>query len=157
MPLITLFSAPKPFANPHIAMIQRNAIKSWTLLPDVEVILLGEEVGLAEAALELGVKHIPHVDCNAGGIPLISSMFQLARENSASDLLCIVNTDMILMPDFVGAALESSSLLLSNRQQAVGLQKFVLLSQRWDLNVTQPIDFTTNWQEKLRNTVHATG
>jgi hypothetical protein len=43
MSLITLFSAPKPFTDPHIAMIQRNAIYSWTLLPDVEVILLGEE------------------------------------------------------------------------------------------------------------------
>ena len=63
-------------------MIQRNAIKSWTLLPDVEVILLGEETGLAEAARELGVKHISNVERNANGTPLISSMFQLARENS---------------------------------------------------------------------------
>ncbi len=46
MSLITFFSAPKPFTDPHIAMIQRNAIKSWTLLPDVEVILLGEETVL---------------------------------------------------------------------------------------------------------------
>src|SRR5215208_5174352 len=63
MTLITLFSAPKPFTDPHIAMIQRNAIKSWTLLSesDVEVILLGEETGLAEAARELGVKYIPNV------------------------------------------------------------------------------------------------
>jgi hypothetical protein len=60
MSLITLFSAPKPFTNPHIAMIQRNAIKSWTLLPDVEVILLGEEEGLAEAAHELGCKAYRH-------------------------------------------------------------------------------------------------
>ena len=43
MPLITLFSAPKPFADPHIAIIQRNALRSWTLLPDVEVILLGKK------------------------------------------------------------------------------------------------------------------
>jgi len=61
MAFITLFSAPKSFTNPHIAMIQRNAIRSWTLLPDVEVILLGEEVGLAEAAKELGVKQ-GHID-----------------------------------------------------------------------------------------------
>ena len=74
MPLITLFSAPKPFTNPHIALIQRNAIKSWTLLPEVEVILLGEEAGLAEAARELGVQHIPHVERNANGVPLISSV-----------------------------------------------------------------------------------
>ena len=81
MTLLTLFSAPKPFVNPHIATIQRNAIKSWTLLPDVEVILLGEEAGLAEAARELRVRHLPNVTRNASGTPLISSMFQLARES----------------------------------------------------------------------------
>jgi len=147
MPLITLFSAPKPFTNPHIAMIQRNAIKSWTLLPDVEVILLGEETGLAEAARELRVKHIPNVTRNESGTPLISSMFQLARENSNSDLLCIINADMILMPDFIGAA-----------QQAVKLKdKFVLLSQRWDLDVTQPLDFSNVWENRLRSTIHNQG
>jgi len=147
MPLITLFSAPKPFTDPHIAMIQRNAIKSWTLLPELEVILLGEETGLAEAAKELGVKHLPTVARNESGTPLISSMFQLARENSNSDLLCIINADMILMPDFVEAA-----------KQAIKLKdKFVLLSRRWDLDVTQPLDFSNSWEEKLRNTVYASG
>src|SRR5512139_4033714 len=104
MPLITLFSAPKPFTNPHIATIQRNAIRSWTLLPDVEVILLGEETGLAEAAHELGVKHLPNVARNEAGTPLISSMFQWAREYSDNQLLCIINADIILFPDFVEAA-----------------------------------------------------
>jgi hypothetical protein len=150
MSLITLFSAPKPFTNPHIAMIQRNAIKSWTLLPDVEVILLGEETGLAEAAGKLDVKHIPHVQCNANGTPLISSMFQLARDagqRSRSDLLCIINADMILMPDFIEAARRSHMLR----------DKFVLLSQRWDLDVTQPIDFTEGWQDRLSSIVHQQG
>ena len=158
MPIITLFSAPKPFTNPHIAMIQLNAIKSWTLLPDMEVILLGEEGGLAEAARELGVKHIPNVARNESGTPLISSMFQLASDNSHSDLLCIINADMILMPDFVEATLESSSLLLDIRQhpqgnRAVGLRKFVLLSQRWDYDITSPIDFSVGWESKLRESV----
>jgi hypothetical protein len=149
--LITLFSAPKPFTNPHIAMIQRNAIKSWTLLPDVEVILLGEETGLAEAAKELGVKHLPNVARNESGTPLISSMFQLARENSNSELLCIINADMILMPDFVEAAKQ-----VKGQRPALSRvegSEFVLLSQRWDLNVTQPLDFTANWQDRLRSSV----
>jgi hypothetical protein len=147
MSLITFFSAPKPFTNPHIAMIQRNAIKSWTLLPDVEVILLGEETGLAEAAKELGVKHIPNVARNENGVPLISSMFQLARENSTADLLCIINADMILMPDFVEAA-----------KKVKGLSsEFVLLSQRWDLDVTQPLDFSNGWEDHLRSTVNGQG
>ena len=147
MPLITLFSAPKPFTDPHIALIQRNAIKSWTLLPDVEVILLGEEAGLTEAARELGVKHISNVKCNENGTPLISSMFQLSRQNSNSDLLCIINADMILMSDFLEAA-----------NQAVKLkEKFVLLSQRWDLAVTQPIEFTEGWHNRLSSMVHRQG
>jgi hypothetical protein len=143
MPLITLFSAPKPFNNPHIALIQCNAIHSWTLLPDVEVILLGEEEGLAEAARKFGVMHIPQVECNAGGIPLISSMFQLARENSSSDLLCIINADMILMPDFVEAA----------RRSGFQRDQFVLLSQRWDLDISESIEFSEGWQERLRSSV----
>jgi len=147
MPLITLFSAPKPFTDPHIATIQRNAIKSWTLLPDVEVTLLGEETGLAEAARELGVKHIYNVARNTSGTPLISSMFQLARENSNSDLLCIINADIILVPSFVEAA-----------KQVVKLKdNFVLLSQRWDLDVTQPIEFTNGWQNRLSSIVNRQG
>ena len=49
-------------------------------------------------------------------------MFQLARENSESDLLCIINADTLLMPDFVEAAKQTMKLK----------EKFVLLSQRWD-------------------------
>ena len=147
MPLITLFSAPKPFTNPHIAIIQRNAIKSWTLLPEVEVLLLGEETGLAEAARELGVKLIPNVTHNESGIPLISSMFQRARENSHSDLLCIINADMLLMPDFLEGA----------RRSRFQRDKFVLLSQRWDLEITHPLNFIEGWQNRLQSTVHSQG
>jgi hypothetical protein len=153
MPLITLFSAPKPFTDPHIAMIQRNAIQSWTLLPDVEVILLGEETGLAEAARELGVKHIPNVARNESGTPLIASMFRLARENSKGDLLCIVNADVILMSDFVEAAMESDSWLSRTQKQASGIHKYVLLSQRWDYDITTPLDFAEGWESRLREDV----
>jgi len=152
MSLITLFSAPKPFTDPHIVTIQRNAIQSWKLLHEVEIILLGEEPGLAQTAHELGVKHIPDVACNASGTPLISSMLQLTRENSKSDLLCIINADMILLPDFLKAVMESRSSLLEKREQ-----KFVLLSQRWDLDVTQPIEFTEGWQDRLQSMVYSQG
>jgi hypothetical protein len=149
MSFLTLFSAPKPFTDPHIAVIQRNAIKSWTLLPDVEVLLIGDEQGVAEIAKELGVQYLPGVQCSDNGTPLISSMFQLARENSRSDLLCIINADMLLMPDF----LEAANLCKSRLQR----DTFVLLSQRWDLDITQPLDFADGWQDKLRSTVYAAG
>jgi len=147
MTLVTLFSAPKPFTDPHIATIQSNAIKSWTTLPDVEVLLIGDEQGLAEVAKELGVTHLPDVQCSDNGTPLISSMFQLARENSHSDLLCIINADMLLMADFVEAVKQTVTLK----------EKFVLLSQRWDLDITQPLDFSAGWADRLRSSVHAKG
>lgn len=147
MSLLTLFSAPKPFTDPHIATIQRNAIRAWTLLPDTQVLLLGEEAGLAEAAAQLGVTHLPGVGHNPAGTPLISSMFELARRASESPLLCIVNADMLLMNDFVEAAARSIR----------WREEFVLLSQRWDLDIREPLDFKAGWQTRLRGQVREHG
>jgi hypothetical protein len=56
MSYITLFTAPKPFTNPHIAMIQRNAIQSWLNIDqEVQVFLIGQEQGMAQVAAEFGV------------------------------------------------------------------------------------------------------
>ena len=153
MAFITLFSTPKPFTDPHIATIQRNAIKSWTLLQDVDILLIGAESGVEEIANEFGVQYLPDVKCSQGGTPLISSMFQLARENSSSDLLCIINTDMLLFPDFLAAARRSSSSIRGHVQ----LDKFILLSQRWDLDVTEPIDFSDGWVDRQSSIVKRQG
>lgn len=147
MPLITLFSAPKPFTNPHIATIQRNAIASWTKLPDVEVLLLGDEPGLAEAARDLGVKLLEDIPRSPSGAPLMDAMFALARQHSTSQLLCIINADIILFPDFVENA----------RQLAAQRQKFVMLGQRWDFDQTTLLDFSSGWAEQLRETVRSQG
>ena len=54
MTFLTIFTSPKPFTDPHIATIQRNAIRSWQSLgEEVEVLLIGEEPGIAEAAVDL--------------------------------------------------------------------------------------------------------
>lgn len=138
---LTIFSAPKPFTNPHIALIQRNAIRSWQNLGEqVEIILLGEEPGLAEAAAELGVKHIAEVDRTASGTPLVSSMFNLARQNSTSPLLACVNADILLMPDMVENTLRVAS-------QA---RRFLIIGQRYDLEVREPLEFGPGWSERLR-------
>lgn len=113
------------------------------MLPDVEVILLGDEAGVAEIAKELNVRHFPKVKVNENGVPLISSMFEVARENSNSELLCIVNADMILMDDFVEAA----------KKVEGQRSKFVLLSQRWDYDITSPLDFAEGWESRLRESV----
>jgi hypothetical protein len=147
MTLLTLFTAPKPFTDPHINTIQRNAIRSWTLLPETKILLLGEEDGLAEAARDLRVPHLPNVARNENGTPLLSSMFALAREHSDSPLLCIVNADILLFPDFVEAA----------KRVAALRERFVILGRRWDLDVTEPLDFSESWAERLRDRARREG
>jgi hypothetical protein len=148
MPDLTIFSAPKPFTNPHIALIQRNAILSWINLgPQVEVILIGEEDGLAECAAELGVRHLSNVARTGSGTPLVSAMFELARQNSSSPLLACVNADILLMPDFVQAA----------KGLAAQAGQFLMVGQRWDLDVRQPLDFSPGWPERLRQDAQTRG
>lgn len=140
MSYLTIFTAPKPFTNPHIAMIQRNALLSWKALgPEVDVIVMGEEEGIAEAAAEIGVLHIAQVARNTQGTPLVSSMFDLARANSDSPFLCCANTDVILLPDLLEAV----------RQVDRQAGEFLIVGQRWDLAVTAPLDFSAGWQQRL--------
>jgi hypothetical protein len=147
MALLTIFTAPKPFSDPHIAAIQRNAIRSWTLLPDTRVLVIGQEDGLAAAAAELGVRHLPEVRRNASGTPLVSSIFALAREHSDSPLLAYVNADILLMRDFHETA----------RRLQARLERFLLVGQRWDLDVSAPLDFSPGWEERLLQEVRTHG
>jgi hypothetical protein len=138
--LLTLFTSPKPFTNPRIAIIQRNAIRSWVELgQEVEVILLGDEEGVAEVASELRVAHIPDVKLNSSGTPLLSSLFSLAREESGSPLLAYVNADIILFKNFLESA----------KQIYAASQQFLIVGQRWDLEVNSLLDFSQGWQKRL--------
>jgi len=148
MTFITIFTAPKPFIDAHVSMIQRNAIQSWVALgPQVEVILMGKEEGMAEAAAELGVKHRPDVACNQLGTPLISSMYNLARQANDSPLLLCINADIILFSDI----LETAHMV---QQQAA---QFLALGQRFDLDVRQPLSFASGWEDRLRADVQQRG
>ena len=154
MALITFFSALKPFTNPRIAISQRNAIRSWKQLGDVDILLLGDEEGIAEAAREIQVRHVPQVARNQNGTPLISSMFEVARVNSDSPLLCVINADMVLTSDFLRTVKQVVSL---ERTADDIVHKFVLLSQRWDLDVPAPIRFDADWEDRLRAAVRERG
>lgn len=145
--MITIITAPKPFSNAHINVIQRNAIHSWTKLPDVEVLLMGDEAGMVEAAAEFGVRQVVDVPRSETGLPLINGMFERARQESAAPLLAYVNADILLLPDFVQAAR-----LLAEKSPA-----FLMVGQRWNLDVTEPIDFSPGYEERLRAQVMESG
>jgi hypothetical protein len=129
---ITLFAIPKAFHG-HLAIIQRNAIKSWCrLAPAIDVILVGDDEGVAEIAAEFGLLHIPQVERNELGTPLINSAFDLARAASESPVLVYCNSDVILLKEFP-AAIEQ---LMDSE-----LDQFVAFGRRTDLKIEHDLDF----------------
>ena len=145
--MITIFAIPKPFRG-HIGMIQRNAIRSWTLLtPKCEIFLFGNDEGVAEVSAEFGLRHIPDVACNEYGTPLLNDAFEKASELASNELLCYVNSDIILMDDFMDAI---------TRVAAVK-KRFLLIGRHWKMDINQPLDFNSGWQSRLRESVKSRG
>jgi hypothetical protein len=132
---------PKPFRG-HSEVIQRNAIKSWTLLhPDIEVILFGEEEGVADVAGELGIRHELHVKRNEFGTPLLDSVLDRAHEIARHPILCYVNCDIVLLHDFSDAV----------SKVAAWRDQFLMVGRRWDTDVAELIDFSPpDWGKRLR-------
>jgi hypothetical protein len=138
--VLTFFSLPKAFKG-HIGIIQRNAIKSWTLLePRPEVILLGNEEGTAEVAQELGVRHVPEIGRNEQGTPLLSDLFHRAESNASSTLMCYVNADIVLLGEFARAV----------AQVRKDLERFLVVSKRINVDVDEALSFETGWEDDLR-------
>lgn len=137
--MITFFTLPKPFEG-HINIIQRNAIQSWMALSSkCEIILFGKEKGMSEVAKEFGVSHVPDIEKNEWGTPLLNSAFREAQKIAKNDILVYINADIILMPDFIEAL------------QKIEKPLFLMAGRRWDLDIKEEIDFDeADWGEKLR-------
>jgi len=140
---LTLFAMPKAFKG-QFENIQLNAIESWTRLePRPEIILFGDDEGTAEAAGRFGLKHVPEVERNEHGTPRVDRLFAQAQEVAANDLLCYLNSDIIVTPDFgrrvLGVAAE------------VGQPEFVAVGRKTSLPITALLDFASpSWEPDLR-------
>ena len=129
-PLVTILTAPKSFEDLHIRKIQRNALRSWKALGDlVDVIVLGNDKGIKENALLMGIRHYPDVRCTEKGTPLISSMLEIGRDESRSPYLAIVNADVILFSDFIQSIKDVSKVR----------KEFLIIGQRWDMDVLEEV------------------
>ena len=137
--MITIFSCPKPFKG-HISIIQRNAIQSWKLLdPTLDIILFGDDEGTAQIAKQFGIRHISNIEKNECGTPLISDIFRQAQVYAKFDTCCYVNADIILLHDFI----------LTVKQVRSKLDSFLIVGQRWDVQIDDLISFDNNWESKL--------
>jgi hypothetical protein len=128
-------------------MIQRNAILSWaTLCPDCEIILFGKEEGTAEISSDNSLVNIEDVTCNEHGTPYISSMFEIAQKYSRNRILCYVNSDIILFRTILQII------------RKINFEKYVLIGQRFDVDIDDPIDYNDIfWEKKLNDKIQTTG
>ena len=146
--MLTFFTTGKAFRG-HDGIIQRNALKSWKQLdPDVEVILFGDDEGAGEVSAELGLRHEPHVERHESGVKRLDCIFSRAQEISRHEYFCFANCDIILMQDFLWAFDKARA----------WRQKFLFVAQRWDTDITEPIDFQdVHWSDKLRRCAQTSG
>jgi hypothetical protein len=138
--VLTIFSVPKAFHG-HTGIIQTNAIRSWLMLrPQPEIILFGDDEGTANKALQLGIRHVPDVQRNEYGTPLLDSIFKTAQEIASNSLTCYINADIILLSDFLPAISQ------------IRTPSFLLVGQRWDLDLSEAVDYADpDWEKQLRD------
>ena len=142
--MITMFTAPKPFVDPHIITIQRNALENWKLLaPDLEVFVVGDEEGIVETAEELGIKSISSVKRNALGTPLLDDIFQKVRLRAKHDVLCYANADILFLDDLLPAV----------QRLKARFDSFLAVGQRWDVDIRKPLDFSGDWSSRLQESI----
>lgn len=145
--MLTIFTIPKPFTDPHIKTIQANAIKSWLKLDPVpEIFLFGNDEGVAEAAADLKVKHIKDIAVNESGTPYLDFIFDYVEKNAKYENLCYVNCDIVLFQDIMDVI------------DKINFKKYLIIGQRWDMDLKEYINFDdAGWKNKLLDTLDKNG
>jgi len=131
-----LFTIPRAFEGIH-EIRQTNAAESWSrLIPRPQITMFGQDVG--DIALSYGFWAPANI--NQEGTPLVGGVF-LSMENwsLAKDILCYVNSDIILFQDFVDAL----------EKVTKEFDQFLMVGQRWDIDINYRINFDTVWDLDL--------
>jgi hypothetical protein len=79
-------------------------------------------------------------------MPLVKSLFTLALD-AATPFLCYANADIILMDDLLGALTSLAS----------AHPHFLMIGQRHNAHIDEPLRFEDGWQQRLRTRVVTQG
>jgi hypothetical protein len=141
--MLTILTVPKPFRG-HVGEIQRNAIASWQALrPEIQIVLVGDEDGIEDAARGAGVEHVRGLAQNDRGTPRLDSAFECAGRVAEWPLWCFVNADILLLDDFPYAV----------ERVASAFDEFLLVGESRDLDLaaqTRMSDAATRAQIRKR-------
>lgn len=146
-PFLTIFTTCRPFEDEY-ADLQCNAITSWTKMkPTPEVMLIGNEKGVADLAKHLKLRHIPFVERNRWGHPLLAALFWTGMTCGKGKYLCYCNADVMLLSDFM-PSLEAC---------ARTFDVFLMVGPRWDVDIGGALDFKGDWEGYVRKRMQTHG
>ncbi len=114
--------------DPHIRTIQRNAIASWAAVRGAEVFVMGNDVGVPEAAKEFGCTYVPDVVMSEYGTPMLDSAFEIAQARAHTPFVMYINGDIMLPENFADVLRQLPEV------------PFLAVGQRTDLDVTEPAE-----------------
>lgn len=144
--MITLVTTCKPFEgiSDHI---QRTALRSWKSL-GADVMVLGDDPGVASACREMGIWHIPKIPYTRDGAPDLHGLLETAKEASRTELMSYVNADIVLFPNFIPTVKAASCHFV----------RFIMCGQRID---APPINATFSpsaaWRAMARDHIDTHG
>lgn len=137
--MFTIFSCPKDFTS-LFGIIQRNAINSWLKLsPKPNIILFGiENENIKNEFNDENITYLPIKDFNEYETPYINKIFESAIENSVTDALCYVNSDIILFNDFPKTV-----------ENLIAQKKYFGVGKRYNVEIQKILNFSD--QNKIRD------
>lgn len=134
-----IFTVPKGFDVPHIAMIQRQAMQSWEELMPKGIVLCGNDPGVELYARDRQYEHIPDVLCYEG-IPRVDSVFKRVQQMFPDDVLLYANADIVLVPE----------ILLALKAVKRKFDNYLMVGQRWNWNIpVAMIGDDDKWVDRL--------
>jgi hypothetical protein len=146
--VLTMFTTCKPFRG-LAATHQRNALKSWTRLePRPDVLVFGDEEGVADACTSLGLTHVPTAPVDENGLPVLNFLFAAAQAFSRREFLCYANSDLVMLGGLAEAAERLGDEFPSG---------FLGVCRRWDADLDEPLDFGDDWRALVRARVEDGG
>ncbi len=149
--MITIITNPRPFCG-IFDKIQRNALSSWIkFCPGCQIILFeDEEKTTGKVAAEFGLDYVADAKCNEFGTPLIDDVINIAKKMAKFETLAYVNTDILLLKNFV-PEIEEAKKKIKNKD-------YFISGQRYNLDIDGDIDVDdSDFEEKILGEVAKRG
>jgi len=136
--MLTIVTTPRPLTD-KFQLDLCNAVGSWKCLqPRPQVLVFG---GRRQFVHSIGATHIARFPHSKQGLPYLDSYVSIAQRIAKHNIIMLTSDHLILLSDFMSSLKKVS-------QRFPGA--FAMIGQRWDTDVTEPIDFRNpKWESKL--------